>query len=54
MKPQNDVDPYLATGPLLHPFEERFIFEFIVSNNMSCPEILEVFFNIWEVLPAEA
>ena len=53
-KSQNDVDPYLAASPLFHPSGERFILEFFVSNNVSCPEALEVFFNIGEVFPAEA
>jgi hypothetical protein len=54
MKPQNDIEPNLATSPPLHPSGERFILEFIVSNNVSCPKTLEVFFNIGEVFPAEA
>ena len=54
MKPRNDVNAYLATGPLLHPCRGGSIFEIIVGDDVGRSQALEVSFNIEKVLPKEA
>ena len=54
MKPRNDVNAYLATGPFLHPCRGGFVFEIIVGNDVCRPQALEVSLNVGKVLPKKA